>query len=60
MVCWLNKIELAAYKKLWDIGIKNINLGPIYPKNLRNNDATIRMSNKNNSELQTVKRDNKQ
>ena len=42
-------------KRTLDIGLKN--LGPIYSKNLTNNDATIRTSNKNNCELETVKKE---
>ena len=56
-VFWLNERVLLLLKRTCDIGLKNLDLGPIYSKNVTNNDATIRTSNKNNFELETVKKE---
>ena len=47
---------LLLLKRTCNIGLKNLDLGPIYSKNLTNNDATILTSNKNNCEMQTVEK----
>ena len=54
---WLNERVLLLLKRTCDIGLENLDLGTIYSKNLTNNDATIRTSNKNNFELEKVKKE---